>query len=162
MTPSTAEALYPLAPPINLQARRRSEVAWYIRSTISTEEAEGLASSGYRPLRFDCGPCGRRGCLSCDSDPIENVQGSRGKGTATDPRFVRVLVARLGQFDPLLVRHCAAAVRELPAPERLALVLELGCGLTQDQVATQLRVSRATVQRLKWTALDKVVRRVWG
>ena len=161
MTPSTAEALAPVLEPapFDLAARRRSEIAWWLRASISREEAEAFTSQGYRPT--PCGGCGT--CWTCNQEPAEQVQpGKGGRRSSADPRFVGVIVQRLSAFSADVTREGPRALASLPAPERLVLLLELGAGLSQPAVANRLKVSLATVKRLKGSGLDRMVRLVWG
>lgn len=163
MTPSTAEALAPVAivPSADLIARRRSEIAWWLRASISREEAEAFTSHGYRPT--PCGGCGQRTCRACDELPSEQVQpGKGGRRPSADPRFVGVIVQRLSAFSQDVIRQGPRALAALPADERLVLLLELGAGLSQPAVADRLKVSVSTVKRLKGSGLDRMVRLVWG
>lgn len=160
--PILAESLPDLLP-FPDRERQRRELVWYLKATLAPDEAESMASSGYRPMPR-CGGC--RTCkdgYGCNADPVEQVQGSRsGKRASADPRFVRVIVARLGQFDNVLVRRAPAAIKGLPPDERLVVLLELGMGLSQQEVARRLKVTTRTVQRIKERALDRLVGEIWG
>lgn len=135
---------------------RRDQIIWWLRATISPDEAEGMASSGYRPTL--CGGCGR--CARCQEEPAETVHGG-GKRASADPTFVRAIVARLGQFPREVVARAHRALAALPPPDRLVLLLHDGAGLDQDVVARQLKISRSTVHRTRERALAEIVRRVW-
>lgn len=157
MGTSTAEAM-PITP-TPTERDRRAELTWYLRATISPAEAEAMASPGYRSV--PCGGCARRGCRWCEEEPAEQVH-TGGRRSSADPRFVRVVIARLGQFDASLVRRVPRAVADLPPDERLVVLLDFGLGLPHQQIADQLKVSRSTVLRLRERALDRLVAAVWG
>lgn len=155
---STAEA--PALAAIPDYGRRRQEIAWFIRATINPDEAEAMTSPGYRFL--PCGACGRRACQWCDAEPGEQVRGSGGRRPAGDARFVSAVVNRLSFVDPLILARAMPALSRLPPDERWVLLLELGAGWGQQQIATRLKVSRSTVVRLRERGLDALVRMVWG
>lgn len=154
-TTSTAEAQPALS-----GRERLDQIVWFLRASVSTDEAEALASGGYRALPR-CGGCGT--CQSgygCNREPAEQVR-SGGRRPSADPRFVRAIVNRFGNFPrPVLVRTWPA-VKALPDLDRLVLVLHDGAGLSQDQVAATLKVSRSTVCRARDRGLREVVRKVW-
>lgn len=156
---STAEARPPLAGG-DLLRQRRNEVAWFIRATVSEDEAEALASSGYRPTPR-CGGCGAcKEGYGCNQEPAEQVH-TGGRRPSADPRFVRAIVARLGQFPGPVVTRTPRAFAALPPLDRLVLLLHDGAGMSQEQVASTLKISRSTVHRTRERALLEVVRKVW-
>lgn len=145
--PSTA------APPT--ERERRDQVVWFIRATVAPDEAESMASAGYRPML--CGGCGR--CQRCQEEPAEQVRG--GRRQSSDPAYVKSLVARLGGFPRPVVVRTYPALAALPPLSRLVLLLHDGAGLDQETVGRQLKVSRSTVYRIREQALDELVRLVW-
>lgn len=154
-TTSTAESRPALS-----DREQRDQIVWYLRAAVNTDEAEALASSGYRALPR-CGGCGT--CQQghgCNQEPAEQVR-SGGRRPSADPRFVRAIVNRFGNFPrPVMVRTWPA-VKALPDLDRLVLLLHDGAGLSQDQVAATLKISRSTLHRVRMRALDEVVRKVW-
>ncbi len=162
---STAEALpdvallAPMRP--ELAERRRSEIIWFLRATISPDEAEAMASPGYRFL--PCGGCARMTCDLCKQEPSEQVRGGKGgRRSSADPRFVAAILTRTAFTDPQILKRAMPAMAMLPPDERWVLLLELGAGWRQEQIAERLKVSRQTVSRLKTSGLDRLVRLVWG
>lgn len=145
-------------PPLELHRKRRSEIAWFLRSTIKAEEAEALAGQGYRSL--PCGGCGRLSCDACNREPADQVRGSSGTPQG-DARHVRAIVARLGHFPAIVVTRTYPSLRKLPPLERLVLMLHDGAGLDQLAVSRQLKVSRSTVQRARDRALDALTTMVY-
>lgn len=154
---STAAA--PISAPADHYARRRDEVVWFLRSRISTDEAEAMASPGYRYL--PCGACARHHCRWCSADAPEQVRTS-GRRASADPRHVMVTLNRTAWTDPLLLARGMPALAGLPPGERHVLVLEFGAGLRQDEIAARLKISRPTVARLRERALSMMVAGVWG
>lgn len=139
---------------------RKREIIWYLKSTISQDEAEAMASAGYRPM--PCGGCGRRECPHCDVDPREQVKaGSHGKNHNTDPRHVRVVIQRMGAFSHRVVSCVRPALDALPANQRLAILLEYGADEPVDAVAAFFKTSRRTVERWREQGLDTIVATVW-
>lgn len=153
MTTSTAEMA-----PAELFRKRRSEITWFIRSTVKAEEAEALASPGYRAM--PCGGCGRMTCEACKREPADTVRSGGGKPSG-DGRHVRAIVARLGHFPSPVLLHTYPSLKRLPPLERLVLMLHDGAGLDQTAVSRQLKVSRSTVQRARDRALDALVGMVY-
>lgn len=143
---------------MNLLERRKLELVWYLKATISTDEAEAMAGGGFRAV--PCGGCGRQECQFCDDDPIESVK-VRGGKAQHDPRHVRVLIQRLNIFDQRLIANVKPALDELLPNERMAILLEYGAGLKVDHVATVLRTSRQTVAKWREDGLAKMVQCVW-
>lgn len=156
---STAE-LIPVSAPDEIGRRRRQEIIWYLRATIDPDEAMAMASPGYRFL--PCGGCGRMACEWCKQEPTEQVRGSGGRRASADPRFVTTILSRLSLVDPTILARAMPAVSKLPPDERWVLLLELGAGWGQQQIADRLKVSRQTVSRLRDRALDHLVQAVWG
>lgn len=155
---STAEAPTPGAAVSSaVQRERRDQVVWWLRATVSPDEAESMAAAGYRPTL--CGGCGR--CKRCQEEPAEQVQGG-GRRPSADPTFVRAIVARLGNFPARVVTRTSPAVAALPTLDRLVLLLHDGAGMSQEDVARQLKISRSTVHRTRERALLAVVRKVWA
>lgn len=139
---------------------RRDQVRWFLRATVTQDEAEGMASAGYRSL--PCGGCARMHCEFCDRDPIETVRGGASSGKrGSDARHVRAVVARFGQFPRPVLINTYREVGKLPPLDRLVLLLHDGAGLDQAAVGRHLKISRSTVQRVRERALGEVVRRVW-
>ena len=143
---------------MNLLERRKQEIVWYLKATVSDDEAEAMAGAGYRAV--PCGGCGRRECIHCDADPIESVKVRGGKADH-DSRHVRVIVQRLNIFDQRLIGNVEPALRELPPNERLAILLEYGAGMKQEHVATILRTTRQTVAKWREQGLTRMVSVVW-
>lgn len=158
---STAELL-PLPAPTgasDLFQRRRSEIIWFLRASISPDEAEAMASPGYRFL--PCGGCSRMTCDWCKQEPAEQVRGG-GRQRSAEPRFVTAILNRTAFTDSMILKRAMPAMAGLPPDERWVLLLELGAGWGQQQIATRLKISRQTVGRLKDRALDRMVAAVWG
>ena len=145
----------------DLHHRRRLEVSWFLRCSISPDEAEAMASPGYRYL--PCGGCARMTCDHCNREPSEQVRGgSAGKRASADPRFVSAILSRAALTDPLILKRAMPAMARLPPDERWVLLLDLGAGWSQQEIAARLKVSRSTVGRLRERAIDSLVRLVWG
>lgn len=137
-------------------ARQKREVAWWIRARISPEESEAMASSGYR-----CG-CAHRNCPRCNDDPDEVGETSRrGKRAQQEARYVREVIARVSLFPRFLSVGVPREMARLPADERLVLLLNYGCGLSVDDVARRLKVSRWTVRRTGDAGLERIARAIW-
>lgn len=138
---------------------RRSQIVWFLRASISPDEAESMASPGYRSL--PCGGCARLSCQFCDRDPAESVKaGAHGK-RGIDARHVRAIVARFGQFPGPVLARTSRGLAKLPPLERLVLVLHDGAGLTQTETARRLKVSQSAVSRARDRALEALSRHVW-
>ena len=143
---------------MNLLDRRKLELVWYLKATISTDEAEAMAGGGYRAV--PCGGCGRQECPACDEEPAEQVKIRHGKANH-DPRHVRIIVNRLNIFDQRLIANVDPALKMLEPQQRLAILLEYGAGMKLDHVATVLRTSRQTVARWREEGLAEMVSVVW-
>lgn len=157
--PSTAEMVPTTHAPDH--QRRRQEIVWYIKASISPDEAEAMASPGYRFL--PCGGCARMQCDHCNTLPTEQVRGgSSGKRSSADPRFVSAILSRTRLTDPLILKRAMPALAQLSPDERWVLLLDLGAGWSQNDIAVRLKVSRSTVVRLRERGIDNLVRMVWG
>ena len=144
----------------NLLEERKREVIWYLKTIVSTDEAEAMASAGYRPSA--CGACGRKGCPSCDTDPKESVRaGAHGKAYNTDPRHVRVVIQRMGVFSHKVAAGVMPALEALPVNQRMVISLEYRAGVALDHIAQIMRTSRSTVERWREQGLDTIVAAVW-
>ena len=143
---------------MNLLDRRKLELVWYLKATISTDEAEAMASGGYRAV--PCGGCGRQECPHCDEIPAEQVKIRHGKASH-DPRHVRIIVQRLGIFDQRLIANVEPALKMLEPQQRLAIMLEYCAGMKTDHIATILRTSRRSVERWREDGLTEMVGVVW-
>lgn len=142
------------------EAERREQVRWFLRATVSPDEAEAMGSAGYRSM--PCGGCGRLTCAHCDRDPAETVRTGGASRHGGDPRHVRTIVARFGQFPRPVLLHTLREVAKLPPLDRLVLLLHEGAGLDQAAVGRRLKISRSTVQRVRERALANVVSGVWA
>ena len=164
-TSSTAEAIPSRPALVSVRSpsseRRRLELIWFMKAAISPEEAEAMASPGYRFL--PCGGCARMACDYCKQEPSEQVRGGKGgRRSSADPRFVSAILNRTAFTDPQILSRAMPALAGLPPDERWVLLLELGAGWGQQEIATRLKVSRATVGRIRERALDRLVVMVWG
>lgn len=139
-------------------ARQKSEIVWFLRATVSRDEAEAMCSAGYRP--DPCG-CGRYGCRHCDSDPSEQIRAGRHGRPDPDPRYVREVLHRVSAFPAYLYAGVPRELARLDPQERLVLMLNVSGGLSPSAVATRLRLHRATVHRLREAALATLCRAIW-
>lgn len=151
---STAEA------PVYSERERRDQIVWFLRATVSPADAEALASNGYRALPRCGGCCHCAEGHGCNQELADSVRVS-GRRPSADPRHVRAIVARYGQFPGPVVVRTGRALASLPTLQRLVLLLHDGAGIDQEQVGRQLKVSRSTVSRARESGLRELVRQVW-
>lgn len=138
-------------------ARQMSEIKWFLRSQLSEEEAAAMVSAGYR-----CG-CADRQCPRCNDDPEEvDTSPQRGKRAVSEPRFAREVIGRVSLFSRHLYVGVPRELRRLPPDERLVLLLECAAGLSVDEVARRLKVSRWTVNRAREAGLERIARALWN
>ena len=134
-------------------------MVWYLRATISAEEAEAMVTKGYRAM--PCGGCGRRECIYCDMTPAEQVFGSR-SGHAEDSRHARIIIQRFSRIPKEVMIRMSGALLRLPPDQRYALLMDVGAGLSMRKIGTYLKLNERTVQRLRDRALGTVVDDVWS
>ena len=142
-----------------LLERRKREVSTYLRVSLDRDEAEAMASAGYKPTP-PCGGCARPRCRWCDVDFTEQVQAG-GHRPSADPRYVTATINRLSMFDPIIYQAVPRALAALDPEERVILILELGAGLSVAAIADRLKVDRSTVARRRERGLETIVRDVW-
>lgn len=137
--------------------KQMAEIAWFLRTTVSPEDAEAMVHAGYR-----CG-CAARDCPRCNDDPeIVDASSRRGKRAQRDPRFVDEVIRSMALFPRFLYVGVPRELRRLPPDERLVLLLECAAGLSVDEVARRLKVSRWTVNRAREAGLERIARALWN
>src|SRR5262245_8152096 len=93
--------LPPLARPLQRLEREKREIASFLRLRADEEEAEAMASPGYRSVLG--GGCGQLACDPCNQEPTEQASpGHRGRSAQRDPRHVQSVISRVDLFPMYL------------------------------------------------------------